>query len=253
MSVLGELRHFRRLCGRLRRLVGPREALRFVGATLRRAPIHELPLPDGEGRVAIRPGHSDVDAYWQVFGRGDCDVELHRPPDLVIDGGANVGFASLRFAATWPGARIIAVEPDAANCAMIRRNCVDFQNVEVVEAALWPTRGRMVIENPGDESWSFRVTEVADPADPGSIEAVTIGDLLDRSGAGRIGLLKLDVEGAERPIFEHPDRAWLDRVDALVIEVHDEATRAIVESAMAGLGFRRKAQGEKLVFRRPAG
>ncbi len=76
------------------------------------------------------------------------------------------------------------------------------------------------------------------PPSPG----IDIGTLLDRSRHERISLLKIDIEGAEAMIFaDDRCRLWLDRVDNLVIELHDDsqfgdATSAF-ERAIRGLPF----------------
>src|SRR5580658_7698465 len=52
------------------------------------------------------------------------------------------------------------------------------------------------------------------------IEATTIGDLLDRFGWDRIDLLKIDIYGAEKKLFENA-ALWVERVNMIVIELHD--------------------------------
>ena len=53
--------------------------------------------------------------FQQVLIDGDHDVQVERPPEIVLDLGAHAGFASVRFATRWPQARIWAIEPDQAN------------------------------------------------------------------------------------------------------------------------------------------
>jgi hypothetical protein len=86
--------------------------------------------------------------------------------------------------------------------------------------------------------------------------ATDIGSLLAGSGHERISILKMDVEGAEAEIFSQPCD-WLDRVDALVIELHgpphfpDGATP--FHAAMEGRGFELSRAGELTVCRRKPG
>ena len=47
---------------------------------------------------------------------------------------------------------------------------------------------------------------------------MTVDEIVSR---GAIDILKIDVEGAERAIFERKP-AWLSRVRALLIETHDQ-------------------------------
>jgi hypothetical protein len=50
---------------------------------------------------------------------------------------------------------------------------------------------------------------------------VDIPTLLKQSGSDRIGILKLDIEGTERFVSSQGADKWIDRVDIMVIELHD--------------------------------
>lgn len=58
------------------------------------------------------------------------------------------------------------------------------------------------------------------PAAPGSVPTVSIPDLLNRHGIGRLDFMKMDIEGSEFAMYADP--AWLDRVAALSMELHPE-------------------------------
>ena len=45
--------------------------------------------------------------------------------------------------------------------------------------------------------------------------------LMLRFGLDRVGLLKLDIEGAEADLFEGDYRDWLHSVDAIAVEIHE--------------------------------
>jgi FkbM family methyltransferase len=46
---------------------------------------------------------------------------LAQEPKTIIDGGANVGYASLAFKRRWPEAYVLAIEPDSANLALLQK------------------------------------------------------------------------------------------------------------------------------------
>jgi hypothetical protein len=85
------------------------------------------------------------------------------------------------------------------------------------------------------------------------VEAVDVPSLLDGSGAGRIDLLKLDIEGAELEVLRDGADRWIDLVETLVDELHDrfrpgcsEALERAVGrrgSPRAGRGLRCAAEG----------
>jgi len=163
----------------------------------------------------------DLYVFLEVFGRkfgAVYDPALGGDPRLIVDAGANVGFASAMFANRFPKARIVAIEPDVKNCEVFRRNCGGYDNVKLLHAAVWYRSGRMKIENPDDASFLFRVTE--DAGETGGIPALTFPEILANAGADVIDILKLDVEGAEKVLFEH-GQEWLRRVRLMIMELHD--------------------------------
>lgn len=168
--------------------------------------------------IHIRPRTSDLATFSQIFTSNEYDLPLDIRASLIIDGGANVGYTTVYFANRFPGARIIAIEPEPSNVAMLRRNTAAYPNVVVLDAAIWKRGGTVSIENPADEKWAFRVLE-ANGGSP-KVKAVTIREVLKAAGGGMIDILKLDIEGAEREVFSDCDD-WLSGVRVLMVELHD--------------------------------
>ena len=80
----------------------------------------------------------------------------------------------------------------------------------------------MKIVDRGTGKWGFGVEEVA-KGEKFVIEAIDIDTLLKDSGLERINILKLDVEGAEKSIFFHISKKWLEKTDIMVIELYQIA------------------------------
>jgi hypothetical protein len=77
-------------------------------------------------------------------------------------------------------------------------------------------------------------------------------ELVARAGGETVGLVKIDIEGAELDVFS-ADTTWLHRVDALAVELHDRyrpGCTAAVETAVARAwpAYERSAAGEKALF-----
>lgn len=213
-----------------------------------RIPVH---MPNISTPILCRRNDSDTRVLKQIFRRGDCEVDLDDPPKLIIDGGANAGYVSVYYAAAYPDAHIIAVEPDKENCEITRANCAAYPNVEVVQGALWPTEDPVQIANPDSESWGFRVEETEGDTTQTS-PGITIPRLLEMAEVDTIDLLKLDIEGAEEALFSHEDLSWLDHVRVVVIEVHGPAAETAVRNALRGRPFAETLQGEKYIYTRHA-
>jgi FkbM family methyltransferase len=137
---------------------------------------------------------------------------------------ANVGLSAIFFANLFPEARIIALEPESSNFEMLAANVAPYPKITPLRAALWHENKRISLVDPGLGKWGFIThdeTESAFAGTPnGLVQALTLDRLMDDYGLDHIDLLKLDIEGAEREVFDTPG-AWIDRVDAILVELHD--------------------------------
>jgi FkbM family methyltransferase len=229
------------------RLVGFAKALGFELAWSLRSPEVPLQVPGYPAGFTIRRNNSDSFVFSSIFLEGELSAYVPTEPRLIIDGGANVGFSTAYFAQHYPSAAVVAVEPSGENCARIKRHCAGFGNVTLLEGGLWSQSGLLRIVNPEDASWSFRC-EPADGPGEGVFTAFTIGEIIDRSGADRCDLLKLDIEGAEASVFAPGALDWLDRVDAILVEVHGDEALANITAACPETLFDSSRNGEKLVL-----
>jgi FkbM family methyltransferase len=173
----------------------------------------------GEPPLWLRYGTVDPDVVFQVAARGEYDVRPQGEVGLVIDGGAHIGVAARRFAAAFPEAKVIAVEPDRDNFELLLRNTSGFANVECVNAAIMAEPGPATVTR-GAENW---LHTVAPGGDEPNVAGVTVGELIARSGLAAVDILKLDIEGTERDLFEAGAPGWLNAVGTLLVELHDWA------------------------------
>ncbi len=225
----------------------------FIFKNLYRGPAAEISVrvPKYPIPIIVRRKTSDVSTFEQVFVNHLYDLAIDEQPKLIIDGGANVGYTTIYFANRWPRARIFAVEPEASNYAVLRKNVAGYPNVTAVQAALWSKQTNLEIQNPGDDNWSFRVGP-SEARTNSSCEAITVQELIERAGGDRVDILKLDIEGAEKEVFSS-DYSWLKQVQAMVLELHDWITPGCsnaVYSAAREYSFKDFEQGENVVFLR---
>lgn len=237
--------------------------------TLVRADVPELPHP-----VYLRAQSTDRDVLKQVFVKRHLDFPVTHEPRFIVDAGANIGLASVLLARRFPDARIIALEIEAGNYALLRRNVAPYPNITPRLCGLWSHQTRLAIANPDAQDWGFRAEESRDTAPAlrsaaaddavavmvsgatDTVPSVSVTDLLAEAPFGQIDLLKIDIEGAERDVFGHGADAWLDKVRTLAVELHEwfaPGSNAAVEGAVAGHGFRRDEWGEYTVFTRAEG
>lgn len=171
--------------------------------------------------VHLRMRTTDVSVYEEIIVNSEYFLDVDREPTVVVDAGANIGLTSVFFANRFPAARIIAVEPEASNFAMLCKNAAPYGNIVPVEAALWRTDTLLDLNDPGTGSWGFQTEEPTEPGEAnGRVRGLTIDTLMREAGVDHIDILKIDIEGAEKEVFEACE-TWIDKVGVLVVELHD--------------------------------
>ena len=200
--------------------------------------------------IYFRRNTTDLECIKQVFLDQDYAVPFPLPAGAIIDGGSNIGSATLYFKTKYPHHFIVSVEPDLSNYEILSRNCEGLRDVVTIQAAIWPVNTRVSFEDPNSEKWSFSIADT--PTSSGKIEAISIAEILSRYNIDRVSLLKLDIEGAERSLFSAPSLDWLDKVDILAIELHDRFKPGCAQAlyaALYGREFHQEARGHTIFIR----
>lgn len=166
-------------------------------------------------------------AYW--LGHYERPVQRFlrdnvRRGDIVYDVGAHVGFFSICAASL--GARVVAVEPDAANAARLRTNAeLNGFDIAVVEAAAWDETGTVDLVA-GGSAKEF----VAVPGE--GVASISLDDLAERHGNPT--LVKLDVEGAESRVLAGATRVLAEASPVVLCELHGDEQRRRVPTLLPG-------------------
>jgi len=196
----------------------------------------QLKLP-----VHLRVRTSDPGVYRDVLLGREYDLPLPFSPRHIVDCGANIGMASIFFADRYPQARIIALEPEPSNFEVLMRNVSGYPNILPIHAALWKEDGELGLC--GSSKIAFQVIQGR------GVRAISMNTLMQEAGLDSIDLLKVDIEGAEKELFEACD--WIQKVRALAIELHDRfkpGCRRAVESVT--MGYMQLQHGETTLFLR---
>ena len=197
-----------------------------------------------------RASTSDAVTFEEIFISRQYNVPFPNfEPAHILDLGANVGYASVYFAAHWPQARILAVEPSLQNFTILKKNTQQWDRITILQAAVWSHPATMQIANPDDASNAFRMAEAANSRQE-EISALTIPQLIEHIRCQRLGLLKIDVEGAEAEIFQK-DTSWLNQVDVMVIELHDRMVPGcamVLNNALGNRRYQQEILGNNLAF-----
>jgi FkbM family methyltransferase len=248
--LLREITEQLRYQASLSRNIGPLNSLRARLLGLRdRRPGHraELTMHPASAMhpVRIRVASTDPETYHQVLVEQQYSCVADLDARIVVDCGANAGFASAYLLSRFPDARLIALEPFPDNHALCRRNLAPYgDRAETRPVAVWSHACRLVIDGHGGHEWGVKVRPARE-GEAGDVDAIGIADL----GLPRIDLLKIDIEGSEEVLFSEGADAWLPTVGAIAVELHGPACERAFHSALVGYDYELGSHGELTIAR----
>jgi FkbM family methyltransferase len=214
--------------------------------------------------IYVRPGESDLEVIHEIYFETSYGVPSERTSKrverrygeilksgrtpIIVDAGAHIGISTIWFAQSFPCARILAIEPDPDNFALLRTNLAGYPNCIPFEAALGSVGGFVELSRPGDQrAWAVqtRRTNMGVPI-------ITMNEAFAGSGGNEPFIVKLDIEGFERDVFAS-SVDWLDQICALFVEPHDwmfpgERVSAGLQRAMAERPFDLIVNGNTLAY-----
>ncbi len=136
---------------------------------------------------------------------------------LIIDCGAHIGLSAMYFAERFPAAKVVAIEPSAANIKIAQGHCAKLPNVELIHAAIGSKPGFVHIINPEAEAWALQTERSATATDT---RVVTIAEIVAAHPDTALTIVKVDIEGFEADLFES-NLQWIDSCPLIIIELHD--------------------------------
>jgi FkbM family methyltransferase len=173
-------------------------------------------------KLFIRTNTPDLDVALDGLYYKEYDDIKCLNPSYIIDAGANIGTSAIFFAKKYPDAKIIAIEPESGNFSMLQKNAEPYNNIMTVKAAICGTSENRTIQDRSTGHWGYTVTDtINETVSTGQIiECTTINEIVNKYNIDQISLLKLDIEGGEKEVFEC-SKEWIDLTEIIVIELHD--------------------------------
>ena len=192
---------------------------------------------------------------------GDCGVLAHlydltykisdansdKKINTIIDLGANIGIETIKFSKFFPDAKIICIEPEISNFEILKKNTENYSNVFIENYAISNRETDIFIENISDPLTKnyyegFRLTEKITNQ---KVRTITMQSLIKKHDLKKINILKSDIEGYEKYLFDDSCKDWLPLVDIIIFECPDN------ESIGAGITqeIYNQAQKNKLFYK----
>ena len=184
--------------------------------------LYAIKVPGYPEPLWLRAGDSDAVIFGQVMIDWQYNLPALDDVRLIVDCGANIGMSALYFARRYPQAKVLAIEPEPGNYAMLVRNTRHVAAIQPVHAAVWPRPASLSIVDPARSHASISVTEGPGKGATG-IRSVQLRDVVAEHG--KIDILKIDIEGSEKALFEDPSCGeWLTNTRVIYAELHDWMT-----------------------------
>lgn len=200
--------------------------------------------------ICLRPGKSDFNVLNQIFVDTQYDSYNYiKNPEIIVDGGANIGLSTIFFKMKFPNSKIFCIEPELGNFQILESNTVQYENIELIRKGLWGNTTSIFL-NKGAFTVDNYISLSPTESTIEEILCISISDLMKEFNLSKIDILKLDIEGAEKNIL-CSNIDWLDNVGCLMIETHDRmvsGTGKALFDAMHNYNFDLEVQGETMKF-----
>ena len=199
--------------------------------------------------VHFRDIYSDYAMFEQVFIEKQYELPIQLlNPLTIIDLGANVGYASLFFANKFPSAQIFSLEPEKNNFQTAKDNTSLYKNIQLELGAIWHISETINVKDNGYGEAGFMVEK---GNGENTIKAFTLEEVMNLMQVDKIDILKVDIEGAEKEIFENNYESWIPNTKIIIVETHDRykrGTSKAVFNTISKYNFSLEIKGENLIL-----
>lgn len=207
-------------------------------------------IPSIQNGIYLRNKTYDIHIFFQIFIREELSfVKNHNHLNTIIDAGANIGLSTVYLKSLFPEATILAIEPAKENFLLLQKNLNGYKNLIPVNAAVTGGKRMVSILNPSSNVASFQVG-VSESLN--TILSNTLEGFINDCAFEKIDLVKMDIEGSEKEVFEEIDNSVLQKVQAFAIEIHEEIQPGVTKLINAKLTAfsSNKTHGEYIFFKK---
>lgn len=181
----------------------------------------KVSFPYENGRVAFFLRSNDIDFQHLegLFVRREYAVPAVNPK-RILDLGGNIGAADIFFHSLYPDAEIITIEPLPDNLRILHKNLkANGVSGRVIAAAVSskPGKARFYLSEADCSSLIPREQMSGKAID---VDCITVPEIMRQAGWDSIDILKVDIEGGEKPLFKDCAE-WIGKVGMIIGELHN--------------------------------
>jgi FkbM family methyltransferase len=202
----------------------------------------ELVLDFERAQLCCGVGAGELNSYLEIFVDDDYQlarINLDDGDGAILDIGANIGIFSLAVASRFPASTIYALEPNPDAYRRLVRNLRlnSATKVSPFNLAAWSASQPVRLCRCRSTSAQYLV----DDDDAIVAQAVSLDDFCEQNSIQTIGLLKIDVEGAEVMTLKGAVRV-LGSTEWVLAECHSGELAREVELILKERGFRKTSE-----------
>ena len=178
-------------------------------------------------KIFLRVYAGDIDIFYEIFYKKIYELPFSLDEQVIIDAGANVGFATLYFLSRMPDATIYCIEPDPDNFFFLEKNLQDYISsgkAIPVMAGLYGEDGLMSLKR-SHLKYNSAISDIND-GNSHSVACYSVSVFFKNLNIDKADIFKIDIEGAEENIFRS-DVSWLRVVSSVLIEFHSKRIEEI--------------------------
>ncbi|WP_187269502.1 FkbM family methyltransferase [Flagellimonas hymeniacidonis] len=211
-------------------------------------------LPNSDIPLKLRSRTSDIPTFRHIFMEKQYHISLDFKPQFIVDAGANIGLAAIYFINKHPHSKMVCIEPEDSNFELLQKNIKEYPNITALKKALSSINDQEInLIDSGHGKWGF-MTELAKESREntgGLLRTISVDEIMKQNDLETIDILKIDIEGAEKELFESNTENWLPKTRCLIIELHDRKKAGCSTSlfrAISKYDFSFSHKGENLIF-----
>lgn len=203
-------------------------------------------LTNAKSQLVARRNTSDLQVFHQIFVNQeyfsviDLFTNNNWKLETMIDAGANVGYTMAYIKERFADCKVVCLEPFTSNFTTLQQNLQSKLNCHPLNKALWSHTAQLFEQRTfrDNKEWSIQFSEQKNASTP--IEAISIDDVMKTYFPNEnIDFIKIDIEGGEFNVFDKTnDMTWLNCVNVLALEIHDECgDRTKINAILIDHGF----------------
>ena len=166
--------------------------------------------------IKISDSASFLFMHNEIFDQNIYKFKSSNPNPYIIDGGANIGLASIYLKFLYPDSEIVAFEPDPSIFDILKSNieAYNFTGIELIQKGLWNEDTSISFKSEGADAGLIATLDKTVIATD-SIKVISLKPYLKKT----VDFLKLDIEGAETVVLKDIEND-LDKVERIFVEYH---------------------------------